>query len=161
MAAVRTAGPRLYQRECSREDIVWNTALSTATDNAIWPRTYRALSGGSSRRSSRLSAAPRKAITAATPGWYTSAAESSIGKLRLNAISEDPLTGNRSTIAIAVAHTRIFQSVNSLRFVMYRAPNQRKSGPTIRSSKARSLPSRLVLVVRSPIRDALRQPGPL
>ena len=63
------------------------------------------MSGGSSPRSSRASIDPNRPIAAATGVGKISAAESSSGKLRLNAMDTFVGTGSISATATARAHT--------------------------------------------------------
>src|SRR5687767_2285008 len=88
-------------------------------------------------RSSRLSAAPSSAISAATGGEYTSAAESSIGKLRLKARSPSPSSGRRSTAAIARTQTTIRQSRKPSGCSRNSYASQTTSGTTIDASRMR------------------------
>jgi hypothetical protein len=79
--------------------------LSAITQSAICDRTNSALRGGTSPRSSRGSADPRRAIMAAAGVGNSIAAESSSGKLRLNRIETFVGTGRSSATATAAAQT--------------------------------------------------------
>src|SRR5262245_62562765 len=86
--------------------------LSAITQRAICDLAKRDLSGGTSPRSSRGSVDPTNAIAAAAGVGNSIAAESSSGKLKLNAIETFVGTGRNSATVTAAVQTYNCHSVN-------------------------------------------------